>query len=195
MLVRSGRCGLLRGNMESTLEFARGSGYTDNLYAAPREWVWGPQGHGISNAYDAEGKQKRIDLVFGVGWQVLIPKNTTRLDIGSDRRVFLWVDSPRDEDNGTLNALKRELVNDLMHSALHSVIQASGYQRDEKSLRRSDSQMRLHRTTSVFKIIPDTGSASPERNIATVHARLAPSVNQVLSPFRTRLNEHFHFRG
>jgi hypothetical protein len=179
--------------MESALEFAEFSGWADSVYAAPREWVWGPQGYGISNAYDARGKRTRSDLVFGVGWEV-VTKIRLASNIGSEGKVFLWVDSPRDKENPALNALKRELVNDLMHSALHSVILAKGYQCDETSLRRKDPQMRRSMTTSVLKVWrSDTVSASPKAKMTIVHADLWPTVSQVLSPLRIRLNEHFHF--
>jgi hypothetical protein len=176
------------------LEFRRGSSLgNDTVYASPQAWVRAAQGTGISAVYDDKGYPTRNDLFFAIGWLVRTSRDATRVDVAFGHRVDLWVDSSRAEDNPALNGVKREFVKALMGSELHRLIQDNGYQCDEDRLRRSDLQMQLTRTTTVFKIwLPDTVvGASPERNIETVHDSLGHSVSQVLSRFETRLNEHF----
>lgn len=170
------------------LEFANASmKANDSVFAAPREWVWAKSGFGVEAVYK-KGYPKLRDFHFAVGWEVYYPKHTPPDPADTNWAVSLFVDCPREEDNATLSALKRQLVDAFLQSDVRRIMQSKGYGCDERFLRRSDLQMRASRTTTVFKVVRGRHHwPSPEHAISIVHADLGATVNEVLQPFAPRL--------
>ena len=178
--------------MNKTLEFGAGSSIgNDTVFASPREWVWAKEGVGLTAVYDRKGYPTRNDLFFAVGWQVKTHRSAALGSTEPNSIIHLWVDSPRHEDNPTLNAVKQELVKALMNSGLHRMMQSKGYACDESHLRRTILLMQASRTTTVYKVKLTYSFPSLEEAITRVHADLGESVDETLQRFKTQLDALF----
>src|SRR5439155_17997040 len=133
--------------------------------------------------YDRDGRPQEPN-VFAVLWKIKVAKEKPGQERKPERTrtVRLQVDSPRYNENSSLNELKRKVIRALMTSGLPRLVREKGYGYDDSHVRTSDAQIQDHMSVTLFKILVDDRQlkSSLEETIKTVHNAVGWSVDEVM---------------
>ena len=106
--------------------------------------------------------------------------------------IRLHIESPRYDEDPSLNDLKREVIEALLASKVGQVARQKGYSY-EVGARTAVAQIQRNKSTEAVRVLVAESQLKPthEENIKALHSAVGSAVDEVPQNFADRLNEHF----
>jgi len=115
-------------------------------------------------------------------------------EISSDRPndVKLHVESPKASVDEELNNLKQEVIKQLLTVQFQKLIENSDWE-FARGIRLKTESIENNKSTQVFRVVlpPEQKKETHQQNIEMVNSVAREAINEVLAPFKDRLDKRF----